>query len=153
MVGPSEGITLEDKMETGRVLMRAGASIGPLNCVRKHLSDVKGGQLGAAAGRSITLAISDVHGSIADDPSVIGSGPTVADPTTFADALAIVRDVAGVPASVRARLERGAAGELPETIKPGDRRLAKASYAIVGNRQTALDGARQAAEARGYTTI
>jgi glycerate 2-kinase len=153
MVAPSEGVTLEDKVDTGRVLMRAGAAIGPLNCVRKHLSDVKGGRLGAAAGRSITLAISDVHGPIPDDPSVIGSGPTVADPTTFADALAIVREVAGVPQRVRDRLERGAAGDLIETIKPGDRRLARSTYAIIGNRVTALEGAKTAAEASGYIVV
>jgi glycerate 2-kinase len=153
MVAPAEGVTLDDKIETGRVLMRAGAAIGPLNCVRKHLSDVKGGQLGAAAGRSTTLAISDVHGPIADDPSVIGSGPTVADPTTFADALEIVRSVPEVPSRVRDRLARGARGEVPETIKPGDRRLAAASYTLLANRQTALEGARRAAEARGYTVI
>ena len=80
-----------------------------LNCVRKHLSDVKGGRLAAAAARTFTLAISDVHGPVPDDPSVIGSGPTVADPTTFAEALEIARACAGVPARVRARLQRGAA--------------------------------------------
>ena len=153
MVAPAEGVTLQDKIETGRALMRGGAAIGPLNCVRKHLSDVKGGQLGAAAGRSITLAISDVHGPIADDPSVIGSGPTIADPTTFADALEIVRNVSGVPPPVRRRLERGAQGAIPETIKPGDGRLANASYSIIGNRMTALEGARRAAEARGYACV
>jgi hydroxypyruvate reductase len=84
---------------------------------------------------------------------VIGSGPTIADPTTFADALAIVRDVIGVPERVRHRLERGAAGEFPDTIKPGDRRLARASYTLVGNRLTALDGAQRAAEAQGYTVV
>jgi glycerate 2-kinase len=153
MVAPASGVTLDDKVETGRVLMRAGAAIGPLNCVRKHLSDVKGGQLGATAARSLTLAISDVHGPIPDDPSVIGSGPTVADPTTFSDALEIVRGIDGVPERVRQRLERGVAGDLPETIKPGNRRLADAPYTIIGNRQTALEGARQAAEARGYTVV
>ncbi len=153
MVAPAQGVTLEDKLETARLVMRAGAAIGPLNCVRKHLSDVKGGQLGAAAGRSTTLAISDVHGPIPDDASVIGSGPTVADPTTFAEALEIVRGVDGVPARVRDRLERGAAGGYAETIKPADPRLADASYTIIGNRLTALDGARHAAEALGYTVM
>ena len=71
--------------------MHAGAAIHELNCVRKHLSRIKGGKLAAAAGRTITLALSDVQAPVADDPSVIGSGPTVADDTTFADALEIVR--------------------------------------------------------------
>lgn len=153
MVAPADGVTLEDKLETARLVMRAGAAIGPLNCVRKHLSNVKGGQLGAAAGRSMTLAISDVHGPVPDDPSVIGSGPTVADPTTFGDALTIVGDVDGVPARVRSRLERGAAGHCPETIKPGDSRLNDASYTLIGNRQTALDGAARAAAQLGYTVV
>src|SRR4051794_12358540 len=101
LVAPAIGITLEDKIATAQGLMRAGVAIDGLNCVRKHLSAIKGGQLGAAAGRSATLAISDVHGPVADDPSVIGSGPTVADPTTFADALAVVTGVDGVPVRVR----------------------------------------------------
>jgi glycerate 2-kinase len=148
---PAAGITLEDKVVTARALLRAGVPIDGLNCVRKHLSDVKGGRLGAAASRSLTLAISDVHGPIADDPSVIGSGPTVADPTTFADALEVVRGVDGVSAEVRGHLERGANGEVAETIKPGDPRLARAFYEVIGNRNTALLGAAREAEALGYT--
>jgi hydroxypyruvate reductase len=150
LVAPAAGVTLEDKVSTGRVLMRAGAAIDALNCVRKHLSDIKGGQLAAVAGRSITLAISDVHGPVPDDPSVIGSGPTVADPTTFADARAVIQNVDAIPDSVRARLQRGAEGSLPETIKDGDPRLNGASYAVIGTRSTALNGARAAAEAQGY---
>ena len=84
LVAPAPGITLEDKIATARALMRAGVAIDGFNCVRKHLSRIKGGQLAAAASKTVTLAISDVHGPFADDPSVIGSGPTVADPTTFA---------------------------------------------------------------------
>jgi hydroxypyruvate reductase len=150
LVAPADGVTLDDKVATGRVLMRAGAAIDALNCVRKHLSDIKGGQLGAAAARSATLAISDVHGPVSDDPSVIGSGPTVADPTTFADACAVIEDVDAIPERVRTRLKRGAEGHLPETVKVGDPRLAAASYAVIGNRLTALGGARAAAEALGY---
>ena len=80
---PAPTLTLADKGVTSRALMNAGVPIADLNCVRKHLSAIKGGRLAAAAGRTTTLAISDVHGPVADDPSVIGSGPTVADPTTL----------------------------------------------------------------------
>ncbi len=127
LVAPAAGVTLDDKLATARALMRAGASIGPLNCVRKHLSDIKGGQLAAAAGRTVTLAISDVHGPVEDDPAVIGSGPTIGDPTTFADAAAIVRDIPDIPSRVLDRLGRGVRGDIPETIKPGDPRLAASS--------------------------
>jgi glycerate 2-kinase len=153
LTAPCAGIALGDKIAVARRLMHAGMAIGELNCVRKHLSRIKGGQLAAAAGRSITLAISDVHAPVADDPSVIGSGPTVADPTTFAEALAIVEGVDGVPESVRGYLERGAAGVEPETVKPGDPRLTDTSYVILGNRLTALAGARQAAESAGYRVV
>jgi glycerate 2-kinase len=147
---PAEGVTLADKMAAARTLMNAGMSIDRLNTVRKHLSDVKGGQLAGAAARTVTLAISDVHAPVSDDPAVIGSGPTVADPTTFAEALAVVRGARGVPPRVVARLERGARGELPETIKPGDARLVETVYRVIANRETSLDGARQAAERLGY---
>lgn len=153
LTAPREGISLADKIATARSLMNAGLAIGELNCVRKHLSRIKGGQLAAAAGRCVTLAISDVHAPIADDPSVIGSGPTVADPTTFGLALAIVRDVEGVPASVRDYLARGAAGVESETIKPGDPRLTRTSYEVLGNRLTALAGAGQAAASAGYRVV
>lgn len=150
LAAPVDGVTLEDKVATAQALMRAGFAIGELNCVRKHLSQVKGGRLSAAAGNTVTLAISDVHGPIADDPSVIGSGPTVADPTTFAQALAIVRGVERVPSAVRTHLERGARGDVPETPKPDDIGLERRSYEIIGNRQTALEGAAAAARELGY---
>ena len=150
LAAPVPDITLEDKMATGRALMRAGVAIDGLNCVRKHLSQIKGGRLAAAAARTITLAISDVHGPVADDPSVIGSGPTVGDPTTFAQALAIVQRVDEVPTAVRSYLERGARGERPETVKPDDVRLSRGTYEIIGNRQTAVDGAAASARALGY---
>jgi glycerate 2-kinase len=151
MAAPVQDITLEDKVATGRALMRAGVAIDGLNCVRKHLSRIKGGRLAAAATRTITLAISDVHGPIADDPSVIGSGPTIADPTTFAQALAIVQRADEVPPAVRRYLERGARGEVAETVKPDDVRLSQGTYEIIGNRQTAIGGAAAAARALGYT--
>ena len=154
LVAPATGITLADKVDATRRLMHAGAAIHELNCVRKHLSRVKGGQLAAAAQRTITLALSDVHAPVADDPSVIGSGPTVPDETTFADALAVIaRYRVTLPSAVQAHLERGARGEVDETIKPGDPRLAHATYLVVGSRQTAVEGARETAAAAGYATV
>jgi glycerate-2-kinase len=153
LTAPVAAITLDDKIAAARGLMNAGFAIGELNCVRKHLSRIKGGQLAAAAGHTLTIAISDVHGPVADDPSVIGSGPTVADPTTIGEAAAIAAEVTDLPDRVRAYLRRGAAGEVPETIKPGDPRLDRASYVIVGNRLTAIEGARAAAESLGYRVI
>ena len=156
LVGPADGLTLADKTGTARALMSAGVAIDGLNCVRKHLSTLKGGRLGAEAARSLTLAISDVNGPVPDDPSVIGSGPTVADPTTFAAALDVVvranADTAAVrvPRVVVEHLERGARGDLAETVKPGDPRLARAEFHVIGNRETALRGARRAAENSGY---
>jgi hydroxypyruvate reductase len=149
---PAEGITLDDKVRTARSLMQAGTSIDALNCVRKHLSAIKGGQLAASAADSLTLAISDVHGPVPDDPSVIGSGLTVADPTTYAEALAIVHSDAAVhiPRAVLRRLERGARGDVPETPKPDDVRLMRSRYHVIGNRVTAMDGAAAAARALGY---
>lgn len=146
---PAAGIALADKIESARALMHAGVAIGDLNCVRKHLSAVKGGRLAAAAGQTVTLAISDVHGPIADDPAVIGSGPTVADPTTCVEALEIVRRAGlmeSLPPAVIAHLDRAS----DESPKPGDSRLAQSAYHVIGNRQNAMDGARQAARALGY---
>ena len=147
---PATGLSLEDKMVTARALMKAGAAIAELNCVRKHLSAIKGGRLAAAAaGRTVTLAISDVHGPIADDPAVIGSGPTVGDPTTFADALRIVHQMGvkeSLPARVLAHLERGS----DESPKPRDERLRHSHYEVIGSRQLAMDGAVRQATALGY---
>ena len=150
LVAPAPEIRIEDKIATARSLMLAGEPIDRLNCVRKHLSSLKGGGLAAAAARTVTLAISDVHGPVADDPAVIGSGPTVGDPTTFAEALAIAEPVPGVPPRVLERLRRGGRGEVEETIKPGDPRLAGNVYEVVGNCRIALDGARREAEGLGY---
>jgi len=112
---PAEGLTLADKQEMNRALLACGATITEMNCLRKHLSGIKGGRLAAAAApaRVVTLAISDVPG---DDPSVIGSGPTVADATTFADARALVaRYGLKLSPAVQARLAQDA----DETPKPG----------------------------------
>ena len=154
MALPAAGITIGDKQAATRQLLGAGAAIHDLNAVRKHLSAFKGGQLAAAAaGPLLALAISDVVG---DDASVIGSGPTVADPSTFADALGVVDRFGGpeaFPTAVTARLRAGAAGEVEETPKPGDARLERAVTEIVGSRRAAAAGAASAARALGYRTI
>jgi hydroxypyruvate reductase len=146
---PAPGITLEEKQAVNKALLRSGAAIDEMNCLRKHLSAIKGGRLAAAAApaRVVSLLISDVPG---DDPAVIASGPTVADPTTFADALAIL-DKYGIdaPASVRAHLE--AARE--ETPKPGDRRLARCETLTIAGPQASLEAAAAAARAAGVTPV
>jgi hydroxypyruvate reductase len=154
LAAPVEGVDLDAKQQTARLLMRAGAAIDELNCVRKHLSRIKGGRLAAAAGTTVTLALSDVHAPIADDPSVIGSGPTVADPTTFADAAAIVeRYRVELPSDVRDHLAAGLRGAAEETVKAGDPRIGSSSYTVVGSRQTAADGARRTAVDLGYEVV
>jgi glycerate 2-kinase len=156
LAAPADGVTLADKGDVSRALLAGGVPIDEMNGVRKHLSAVKGGWLAARAAACCTLAISDVVGSSEDDPSVIGSGPGVADPTTFADAREAVRRRGlwdAIPARARDRLERGARGEVEETPKPGDPRLARASAFVVGGRRDAMAAARQAAEALGYTVI
>ena len=150
LAAPVPGVSLEDKRAAIHALMHGGFGIADLNCVRKHLSAIKGGQLAAAAGRAITLAISDVHHPVEDDPSVIGSGPGVADPSTFADAYEVARRVKGMPARVIRHLERGVAGLVDETVKPGDPRLAGSDVQVIGNRYTALAGAATAAKGLGY---
>jgi glycerate-2-kinase len=150
---PAAGVPFEDKRALTALLLRSGLPIDEMNAVRKHVSAIKGGQLAAAAGASTTFALSDVHGPREDDPAVIGSGPTVADPTTFADAERALR-AAGllelVPASIRDRLSRGVRGDVAETTKPGDPRLAAAEFVLAGSRRDAMDGARDAAIALGY---
>ena len=137
--------------------MRAGVAIDALNCVRKHLSAIKGGRLAVAAGgRIVTLAISDVVDPVPDDPAVIGSGPTTPDPTTFAEALAVCR-AAGVggmlPAAALEALERGVRGEMEESPKPGDARLAGASFHLIGSRRDAIEGAARAARGRRFSVV
>lgn len=142
---PCEGLALADKQRINRQLLESGAHIGEMNCVRKHLSRIKGGRLAAACGPAqvVTLTISDVPG---DDPAVIASGPTVPDATTCADALAILdRYGIEVPAAVRARLE---SGEL-ETPKPGDPRLARGETHLIATPQQSLEAAAEAARALG----
>jgi hydroxypyruvate reductase len=153
MAVPASGLTLEDKQRTTERLLRAGVTIHELNTVRKHLSAVKGGRLAAASPvRVIALAISDVVG---DDPTVIGSGPTVADASTYVDALAVIDRTGGrdaYPVAVVTHLERGARAEpgVPETPKPGGPRLATAEWHLIGGRREAMQSAAEAARACGY---
>jgi hydroxypyruvate reductase len=150
MALPAPGISLEDKQQTARTLMARSADIYELNTVRKHLSAIKGGRLAAASsGRVLTFAVSDVVG---DDLSVIASGPTVADESTFADALDVLsrRDIDSYPASVVRHLQRGLAGEIEESPKSGDPRLARAVAHVIGPQRGAIDGAKRAAEQLGY---
>jgi glycerate-2-kinase len=154
MAVPAAGVLLEDKQAATRQLLRAGADIHALNTVRKHLSAIKGGWLAArASGPCLAFAISDVVG---DDPSVIGSGPTVPDASTFRDALDILRRFGGEDAYPRAvvhRLTSGAQGQIPETPKPNDPTLARARTTVIGGRRNAMDGAIREAESRGYHVI
>ncbi len=143
---PIEGLTLEHKQAVNRALLASGATISEMNCVRRHLSAIKGGRLAAAChpARVITLLLSDVPG---DHPIDIASGPTVADPTTCADALAIVdRYRIELPAEVRAVLDSGRG----ESVKPGDPRLANADVRMIAAPQMALEAAAAVAEAAGY---
>ena len=144
---PLDGISLEDKQELSRALLRSGASISEMNCVRRHLSAIKGGRLAAAChpARVLTLLISDVPG---DSPGDIASGPTVGDATTCADALAILRRYAiDVPAHVREVLESGRG----ESVKPGDGRLQNIETRLIATPQMALEAAARVAREAGVT--
>lgn len=145
---PLGDVTLEDKQQVARALLKSGATISEMNCVRRHLSAVKGGRLAAAChpAKVVTLLISDVPG---DNPMDIASGPTVPDPTTCADALAIIKRYGiEVPATVRALLESGEG----ETVKPGDPRLAGIETRMIATPQMALEAAAQIAREAGYAT-
>lgn len=134
---PAPGIPLEDMRALTQQLLKSGASIHEMNCVRKHLSAIAGGRLGVAAhpARLVTLAISDVTG---DDPSVIGSGPTVPDPTTLADAWNILTRYRIAPSdAIRARLGSPEA----ETPKAGDPRLARAEFRLIASPRASLEAA------------
>jgi glycerate 2-kinase len=150
---PAPGLTLADKQDVNRALLRSGAHIGDMNTVRKHLSAIKGGRLAVAAqpARVLSWLISDVPN---DDPGVIGSGPTVADRTTFAEALAVLTKFKiDPPASVRAHLEAGAAGKIEETPKPADRRLGRVETIVVATPQRSLDAAAALARSRGCVVV
>ena len=142
---PADGLTLEDKQRINQALLSSGANISEMNCVRKHLSRIKGGRLAAACApaRVVTLTISDVPG---DDPSIIASGPTVPDTTTCADALAILKRYGiDVPAAVLTQLENGAL----ETPKPGDAVFSGHEVHMIATPQQSLEAAAAVASAAG----
>ena len=142
---PAGALTLEDKQAINRALLASGATISEMNTVRRHLSAIKGGRLAAAfhPARMLTLLLSDVPG---DDPVDIASGPTVADPSTCADALEIVaRHRIALPEAARQLLESGAG----ESVKPGDPRLAANEVRMIAAPQMALEAAARVAEAAG----
>jgi glycerate 2-kinase len=144
---PAAGITLEEKQAINRALLKSGAAIDEMNCVRKHLSAIKGGRLATncAPARVVTLLISDVPG---DAPEVIASGPTVPDSTTCADALAILRRYAiDIPPAARAGLESGAF----ESPKPGDPRFAGHAVHMIATPRQSLEAAAELARAAGVT--
>jgi len=147
LVALGAGLTLSDKQNVNKALLASGATISEMNCVRRHLSAIKGGRLGVACypAKLLTLLISDVPG---DSPMDIASGPTVGDSSTCADALAIVqRYQIDLPVAARQLLE-GSAGE---TVKPDDTRLANSSVRMITAPQIALQAAAQAAQAAGFT--
>lgn len=151
LVAPQDGLTLEDKQRTTSLLLGSGADIVALNTVRKHLSRAKGGRLAQAArpASMVALILSDV---INDPLDVIASGPTAADPTTYADALSVLDrfQLAGrVPAPVIDLLCRGQRGELPETPKPTDPCLTSVENLVIGSNRLALEAAAEAAAQRG----
>jgi hydroxypyruvate reductase len=147
LVAPGAGLTLADKQHVNKALLASGASISEMNCVRRHLSSIKGGRLGGACypAKLLTLLISDVPG---DSPTDIASGPTVGDATTCLDALAIIqRYQINLPAAARQLLESGAG----ETVKPNDPRLQASSVRMITAPQFALEAAAQVAQAAGFT--
>ena len=153
MALPVAGISLADKQDCIRTMMLAGADISALNTVRKHLSAVKGGRLAAACrGATLTLAVSDV---VNDDLSVIGSGPGVADQTTWSDAAAALEKFGGARHShaVRELIARGVRGDVRETPKPGDAELARTQAIVIASRQHALEAAGGAARSLGYEVV
>lgn len=143
---PVDGVSFELKQQLTKQLLRSGAPISAMNCVRKHLSRIKGGKLAAAVhpARLITLAISDVPG---DDPDAIGSGPTVGDKTTLADARAVVAKYGmKLAPEIMAALDDPA----NETLKPGDRKLTSASYTIVAAPKASIAAGAEVARRAGY---
>lgn len=151
----AEGLTLEDEVRTTDLLLRSGATIVEVNAVRKHLSAVKGGWLAriAAPATVVALVLSDVPGGRLD---AVASGPLAPDPTTYHDALTVLRRYGlgeRVPERVRRHLERGAAGEIPETPKPGDPAFQRVQTVVVGSVAQAADAATERAQALGYHTL
>lgn len=152
---PANPVTLAEKQQTTKLLLASGANIHEINAVRKHISNIKGGQLArlAAPAAVESLLLSDVIGG---DLDVIGSGPTAPDASTFSRALEILDKYAirgKAPAAVRERLERGAAGEIPETPKPGDAVFRRTRNRVIGSNRLAVDAAAARARELGYRTL
>jgi hydroxypyruvate reductase len=155
MPAPVDGVTLAEKQALTKALLACGADIREMNTLRKHISKLKGGQLARSAGpaRVLTLILSDIVG---DPLDAIASGPTVPDPTTYQDALAILdhyRIRGEIPASIRGHLEAGAAGKLPETPKPDDPLFTRVRNIMVGSNIQALEAAATEARLRGFTPM
>jgi glycerate-2-kinase len=150
-----EGISQSDLSELNNLLVKSGADINEINIVRKHVSEVKGGRLAAAAypARLISLIISDVPG---DSPGSIASGPTCPDSSTYSDAIEIIRRYKlwdKIPATVMNFLDRGAEGFISESPKPGDPVFDKVSNYIIGTNKTALSGCKAECEALGINSV
>ena len=144
---PAAGLTLADLIATNAALLASGRAIGAHNAVRKHLSNFKGGgALRAASCPVVVLLLSDVPG---DDPATVGSGPFTADPTTFAIALEAVAGLV-LPPAVTSRLEAGARGELPETLKPDSPAARRAAARLIGSNRTAVEAIADAARSHGF---
>lgn len=155
MTLPADGITLADMAKLTHDLLRCGATINEMNTVRKHIEQLKGGQLARLASPAavVSLILSDVIGSPLD---VIASGPTSPDESSFADALAVLHKydlTSAVPASVVTHLQRGAAGLLPETPKPGDAALQRVQNCVIASNEQAADAAVQQAKQLGFQTL
>jgi hydroxypyruvate reductase len=155
LTAPAEGVTLEDKQAVTQVLLACGATIHEVNAVRKHLSGIKGGRLAALAHPAavVSLILSDVIG---DDLDIIASGPTVPDTSSFGDAVKVLKGYGvwdRIPAASRAHLEKGLAGDVPETPKPGDPSFGKDCWALVGTNFQALKAAAREAESLGYRPV
>jgi glycerate 2-kinase len=148
-IAPAAGISFDDKQSVTRALLRSGATISEINCVRKHLSRIKGGRLARQArpARLVTIAISDVPG---DDPSAIGSGPTVPDPTTLADAHAIL---AKYKLDVADSIDRALADPRNETPKPGDDAFAGSRFLLAARPADALAAAEAMVRKAGYDCV
>jgi glycerate 2-kinase len=154
MPAPVRGVTLADKQRVTRQLLRSGASIGEINSVRKHLSNLKGGRLAESTKATVvTLILSDVLG---DDLSTIASGPTAPDPTTYGEAIDCLKRYhvwSSSPPAVRAHLERGGRGHLSETPKPGSPVFRRVQHQIVGNSKLALAAVTRTTREAGLRTV
>ena len=154
IAAPAPGISLNDKKLTTSLLLRCGATIKDINIVRKHLSSIKGGQLATSTPATIiTLVLSDVLG---DDLTTIGSGPTVADPTTFQDAQNVLRQfhlLDHVPIAVKNHLEKGVHRQIPETPKTQDINISRTHHQLIGNNRLAVEGIVKQAEIEGMHSM